>query len=193
MPAVSITFMYCFIKSCSSIYTPLTKILADSLAFTVIFSMSPPLFQDTVNSVLALLDSGYSCRKIHASLGISISSISEMRSAHRPDLEKSTADCPRKLDPIATHHAVRLVTSHNSVSTCQATQTLCELTNPSISPKTVRGELKDAGMRPVKKVKKPRHTNVKYKSGLLLLRLTSTGLWRTGNRFCGQMRLKSTC
>lgn len=126
--------------------------------YFIILKMSPPLSQDTVNSVLALLDSGCSYSKIKSQLGISGGSISNIRSLHRPDLKKSTGGRPRKLNPTATRHAVRLVTNQSTVSTRQATKTLCELTGQTIHVKTVRRALKDAGLRPVKKVKKPKHT-----------------------------------
>lgn len=42
--------------------------LVRSLVCLLVFSMSPPLSQDKVNSVLALIDSGFSCPKIHATV-----------------------------------------------------------------------------------------------------------------------------
>ena len=114
--------------------------------------MVKSLSQDTVNSVIALLDSGHSYARIKFKLGVSLDFISKTCSLHCPNLERSTGGRPRKLNPTATRHAVRLVTNHNSVSTRQATRTLCELTGQSIHPKTVTCALKEAGLRPVKKV-----------------------------------------
>jgi transposase len=117
-----------------------------------------PLPQATVNSVLALLDSGHTHAQIKTRVGVSVGSITNICSAHCPDLNKSTGRLPHKLNPAAVRHAVRPVINHNSVSTRQATHTLQELTGQSIHPKTVHHALKGAGLWPAKKVRKPKHT-----------------------------------
>ncbi|KAJ1305355.1 hypothetical protein OPQ81_000370 [Rhizoctonia solani] len=125
----------------------------------------PKLSPAKVNNVLALLDEEiYSYPQICARTGVSIASISCICSKHCPDHLKSTGGCPRKLNPAATHYAVRLVTNHNSVSTQQATQTLCELTGESISPRTVCRALHRSGLKAVKKVKKPKLTRAHIKA-----------------------------
>ncbi|KAJ1305444.1 hypothetical protein OPQ81_000454 [Rhizoctonia solani] len=63
-----------------------------------------------------------------------------------------------------THYAVHLVTNNNSVSTCQATNLSLELTNEDIHPKTVCHALKQAGLKPKKKVKKPKLTSAHQKA-----------------------------
>ncbi|KAJ1308250.1 hypothetical protein OPQ81_003965 [Rhizoctonia solani] len=63
-----------------------------------------------------------------------------------------------------THYAVCLVTNNNSVSTHQATNLLSELTNDDIHPKTVCHALKQAGLKPKKKVKKPKLTSAHQKT-----------------------------
>ncbi|KAJ1300234.1 hypothetical protein OPQ81_005063 [Rhizoctonia solani] len=125
----------------------------------------PKLSPAKVNNVLALLDKEiYSYPQICARTGVSIASISRICSKHRPDHLKSTGGCPHKLNPAATHYAVHLVTNHNSVSTWQATQTLCELTGESISPRTVHRALHQSGLKAVKKVKKPKLTRAHIKA-----------------------------
>jgi transposase len=119
--------------------------------------MPKALSQSTVDSVLALLDSGHTHAQIKTRVGVSAGSITNICSTHRPDLNKSTGGRPRKLNPVAVRHAVRLVTNHNSVSTREATRTLQKLTGQSINPRTVRRALKGAGLRPIKKVRKPKH------------------------------------
>ncbi|QRV96284.1 Transposase [Ceratobasidium sp. AG-Ba] len=126
--------------------------------------MTRSLNQSTIDSVLTLLDSGHSYAQIKARIPeISKSSIGNICSKYRPELDKPVGGRPRKLNPYATRYAVRLVTNNNSVSTRQATQTLCGLTGQSIHPKTVKRALKRAGLVPVKKPQKPkllqRHAN----------------------------------
>lgn len=120
--------------------------------------MTRALSDNKVNSVLALLDSGHTHAQIKSRVGVSAASISKICSQHHPNLDKSAGGHPCKLNPVATCHAVHLVTNHSSVSTHQATQTLCELTGQAIHPKTVHRALKKAGLRPTKKVRKPKHT-----------------------------------
>jgi transposase len=108
--------------------------------------------QDTLDSVLSLLDSNNSHAEIMAKLGVSSGYISKVTAKYRSDLKRSTGGRPHKLNPTATRHAVCLVTNGSSINTRRATQTLSTLTGESISTKTVRRALKRAGLRPVKKV-----------------------------------------
>ncbi|KAJ1300033.1 hypothetical protein OPQ81_011153 [Rhizoctonia solani] len=127
----------------------------------------PKLSSGKVHNVLALLDKKiYSYPQICARTGVLLRSISSICAKHRPDHPKSTGGHPRKLNPAATRYAVHLVTNHNSVSTQQATHTLSELTGESISPRTVRQALRQSGLKPVKKVKKPKLTRAHIKACL---------------------------
>ncbi|QRV82134.1 Transposase [Ceratobasidium sp. AG-Ba] len=120
--------------------------------------MPKALTQAQINSVLALLNSGHTHPEIKARMPISAGSITNICARYRPDLVKAVGGRPRKLNPTETRYAVRLVTNHNSVSTRRATQALCELTGQTMHRKTVTRALKRAGLRPVKAIKKPKHT-----------------------------------
>ncbi|KAJ1299760.1 hypothetical protein OPQ81_000669 [Rhizoctonia solani] len=126
--------------------------------------MTCPYSQDTLNSVLVLLDQKKSHAEIIKSTKVSSSYITKVTKKHRPDLVRSTGGHPRKLNPTATRYAVCLVTNGSSVNTRQATQTLSGLTRESISPRTVRRALKRAGLKPKKKVKKPKLTPAHIKA-----------------------------
>ncbi|KAG9128064.1 hypothetical protein FRC07_005431 [Ceratobasidium sp. 392] len=65
---------------------------------------------------------------------------------------------PQKLSPVAVRHAVRLVTQNNCVSAVQPAQVLSKSIGETVHPDTVRRALKEAGLRAVKKVKKPKLT-----------------------------------
>jgi transposase len=120
--------------------------------------MPKAISQSKLNSVLSGLDAGHSITQIVANTHLARSSISRIRTEHRPDLEKSAGGRPPKLSPANVRYAVRIVTHNNSVSTSQATQQLQNLTGQSIHPKTVRRALRKAGLKAVKKPKKPQMT-----------------------------------
>ncbi|KAJ1305327.1 hypothetical protein OPQ81_000345 [Rhizoctonia solani] len=122
--------------------------------------------QDTINSVLSLLDGKKSFAEIYDQTKVPISTIGRLCAKHRPDHQRASAGHPRKLNPTATRYAIHLVTNQNSVNTRQATQTLSRLTGESIHPKTVRRALKRAGLKPKKGVKKPKLTKAHIKARL---------------------------
>ncbi|KAG8738989.1 hypothetical protein FRC11_001004, partial [Ceratobasidium sp. 423] len=110
------------------------------------------LSQLKLDSVLALLDKEKTYAQIYEQTGVSIPSISKIHANHCPDHQNHPAGCPCILNPTATQYAVHLVANGNSVSTCQATQTLSELTGESIHSRTVRRTLKHAGLKPTKTI-----------------------------------------
>jgi len=105
--------------------------------------------------ILSLLDKGESGHKISSTTGIPISSISRLHSKHRSTLSKSKGGRPSKLSPSNIQYAIRLVTTQKAENAVQVTKTLGDITNQSISSKTVRRVLKSAGMRAVVKKKRP--------------------------------------
>jgi transposase len=118
--------------------------------------MPKAISQTKLNSVLSGLDAGHSITRIVADTHLARSSISRIRTEHRPHLEKSIGGRPPKLSPANVRYAVRVVTHNNTVSATQATQQLCNLTGQSIHPTTVRRALRKAGLKAVKKPKKPK-------------------------------------
>ncbi|KAJ1300084.1 hypothetical protein OPQ81_002566 [Rhizoctonia solani] len=126
--------------------------------------MHPAYSQDTINSILALLDKEKTHAEIIEATGVSSAYITKVTKKHCPHLPWRTGGHPQKLNPTMTCYAVRLVTNGSSVNTRQATQTLSALTGESINPRTVRRALKKAGLKPKKKVKKPKLTPAHVKA-----------------------------
>ena len=108
-----------------------------------------------VNRILTLLDKGKTGGDIVKITGVSISSISRIRSAHRPFLSKSSGGRPRKLSPSDIHYSIQQITSQKAEHATEVTKTLQNMTGESISVKTVHRALKKAGMRAVVKRKRP--------------------------------------
>jgi transposase len=109
----------------------------------------------TTQTVLAMLVAGHTHRKIHSSTGISLGTISSLRSQHFPDLEKASPGRPSKLSDTNIRHAIRLITSQRADNAVQVTKMLRDVTNQSLSSSTVRRGLKKTGMKAVVKSKKP--------------------------------------
>ncbi|KAJ1303573.1 hypothetical protein OPQ81_011756 [Rhizoctonia solani] len=126
--------------------------------------MHPAYSQDTINSILALLDKEKMHAEIIEATGVSSAYITKVTKKHCPHLPWQTGGHPWKLNPTMTHYAVHLVTNGSSVNTRQATQTLSALTGESINPRTVHRALKRAGLKPKKKVKKPKLTPAHVKA-----------------------------
>ncbi|QRW24454.1 Transposable element Tcb2 transposase [Rhizoctonia solani] len=114
--------------------------------------------QDTLNSVLSLLDSDKTHAQIIEKTGVLSAYITKVTRKHRPHLARSKGGRPRKLNPTAVRYAVRLVTNGNKVSTRKAAITLSALSGESIHRDTVRHALLEAGLRAVKKTRKPKLT-----------------------------------
>ena len=135
-----------------------------SLSHSTSSTMVAAYSQDVLHSVLALVDRGKKHAKIIARTGVSSSYITRVTQKHRPDLPLSTGGHPRKLNPTSTHYTVCLVTNGSKINTCKATQILSNLTGESIHPITVRRALKKAGLKPKKRVKKPKLTQAHIKA-----------------------------
>jgi len=87
--------------------------------------------------VLELLDKGQSCPAISTITGISVGSISTIRSKHHSTLSKSAGGHPQKLSPADTQYAIRLITSQKAENATEVTKTLQDMTNTSFTVKTV--------------------------------------------------------
>jgi Transposase/DDE superfamily endonuclease len=114
-----------------------------------------PLSPESVNSVLAGLDLGQSHHQIHLSTGASLGVISSIRSQHRPTLPRASGGRPHKLSSVNIHYAIRSVTSHKSATAAAVTRDLIHITQASLSPVTVRRQLKAAGLRAAVRLRKP--------------------------------------
>ena len=132
--------------------------------------MPKALSYSKVQSVLAKLDSGLSITKISTATGVSVGTISNICSEHRPNLPKSSGGRPAKLTPTDVRHTVCLVTSSNSATATQTTQELKSITGTSVDHSTLRRHLCDAGLKAVVKQKKPLLTAAAKKACLQFAR-----------------------
>jgi hypothetical protein len=105
--------------------------------------------------ILSLLDTGHTAKKIAASTGHGISTISRLRSKHRPHLSKSLGGRPSKLSLANICHAQCLISSGKVDTAVDVAKTLRNVTNQPLHVQTVRCSLSTAGMRAVVKKKKP--------------------------------------
>jgi transposase len=113
-----------------------------------------------INRVLSSLDKGDSAHHIASTTGLSVSTISRIRSKHRSTLSKSVGGRPRKLSPSDIHYSVRLITSRKADNASQVTKSLQNVVGQSVSVKTVRRGLRAAGMKAVVKRKRPKLSRV---------------------------------
>jgi transposase len=113
------------------------------------------LSEDTIASVVSLINARKSHREIHCQTGVSLGSISQIRSTHCPEAPQPARGRPAHLSPTAARHAVRLVTYGKGCKTSQAARTLSKAHKQTIRPWTVRRSLKRQGLKAVVKRKRP--------------------------------------
>ena len=87
------------------------------------------------NHILLLLETGHTAGHIEASTGYGISTISRLRSKHRPHLSKSLGGHPPKLSPINIRHAQHLISSGKADTAADVTKTLRNVTTSPSPPK----------------------------------------------------------
>jgi len=107
------------------------------------------------NTILSQLTAGQSICSIASTTGISIATISRLRSKECSDLQRSAGGCPTKLSSANICHAVHLITSHKAENAVQVTKTLSNIINQPLHPNTVCNHLKKTGMKAVVKSKCP--------------------------------------
>ena len=106
-------------------------------------------------NIISLLDSGHSTRHISQQTGVSLGTISKIRSEHCSTLPKASGGRPPKLSENAIRHSVRAITTGKAENAVQVTKMLQDITNQPVSAQTVRRGLKKAGLKAVVKQKKP--------------------------------------
>jgi hypothetical protein len=80
---------------------------------------------------------------------------------------------------------------HKADNAVQVTKALKDVTNQSIYSQTVRCNLREFGLQPVVKRKRPLLKAHHRREGCNGLRGAKSILWRTGKAFCGLMKPKS--
>ena len=126
--------------------------------------------EDTRNSILSLIDSGLSSRKIAARLGVSHTTVNSVRARSRPSVQKCRVGAPAKLTNVDKRILVRMITSGKADNAVQLTRQLKDIANMKCSPQTVRHALKEAGLKAMSRKKKPRllprHIRQRYEFAL---------------------------
>ena len=110
---------------------------------------------DSKAQIISLLSAGLSTRQIASQTHHSIGSISKICSEHLLDATKSIGGHPSKLSPTNIRHAVHLLSTDRAGSAVQVARHLMDITHTPLSPQTVRGHLKKAGLKAVVKKNKP--------------------------------------
>jgi transposase len=113
------------------------------------------LSADIIASVITLIRSRKSYREIRRQTGVSLGSISQIRSEHCSEVPKAVGGQPAHLSPTASRHAVRLCTYGKGAKTIRAASTLSKVYKRTIRPWTVRRALKRQGLKAVVKRKRP--------------------------------------
>lgn len=121
---------------------------------SLIFAMLKLTTSQTLN-VLTLLDSGISGVQISHQTGLSTATISRLCSQHRPDLPRSSGGRPSKLTPANISYAARLICTGRVENAVEATKSLSDITNSTISSQTLRRQLRKRGLKAVVKKKRP--------------------------------------
>jgi transposase len=114
-----------------------------------------PLSTAKRNHIVELLRSGTSGKDIHNQTGASLGAISKIRSEYCPEVSKSSGGRPRKLTPADVLYARRIMRMRKAENAVQVAKALKNVTNQSISPETVRRNLREIGMKAVVKRKRP--------------------------------------
>ena len=99
-------------------------------------------------NIITILDSGLSGVQISHQTGLSTAAISCTCSEHCPDLPKSSGGRPSKLTPANISYAACLIYMGKVANTIQASKSLSDITNTSISARTLHRQLKKDGMKP---------------------------------------------
>jgi hypothetical protein len=105
--------------------------------------------------LLHLLDSGAPAHHISSTTGSCLSTISRVRSKHRPELANPTGSRSKLLSPSDTCYIICLITSHKADNASQVKKMLTHTLPQSVSTKTIHRNLSHAGMKAVVKVKHP--------------------------------------
>ena len=130
-----------------------------------------PLSLEIHDRILSHIDNGMSDRKIAQIVGVSRSSVQNMRKMHRPDAPTASPGCPPKLSAQNKRYLVRAVTSGELDTAVKANKKLRMDFNVCVSDDTVRRALVEAGLEASAKVEKPLLSKMNVASRLEFARL----------------------
>jgi hypothetical protein len=114
-----------------------------------------PLSTAKCDHIIPLLNSGTSTHDIHRLTGASTSAISNIRTEYCSELPESSGGHPRKLTTADINYAKHLIRMHKADNAVQVTKALKDVTNQSIPSQTVCCNLREFGLWPVVKRKRP--------------------------------------
>lgn len=126
-----------------------------------LFNLMKPLPQSKVDEIVHLLDQGASATSIAHENKVSIGSVSRIRQKYRPDLPVPSGGRPSVLSAHNVRYAVRLITSGKATTAVEVAQRIRDITNKSFCDETVRRRLKDAGLKAIRKKKRPHEPRTK--------------------------------
>ena len=114
-----------------------------------------PLSTAKRDRIVTLLNSGTSAHDIHHLTGASTGAISNICGEYCPELPKSSGGRPRKLTAANINYAKRIIQMRKADNAVQVTKAFKDVTNQSISSQTVHHNLREIGLRPMVKRKRP--------------------------------------
>lgn len=115
-----------------------------------------PISNSVKTKILSLLRSGATFRYIASQLGVSISTVSSVKREHNLDGQLRRRGGQAKLSPTTKNYIKFLIKSGRASNAVQVTRILEKEDIAHVCPQTVRNVLKKAGLRAIKKKKKPR-------------------------------------
>ncbi|KAI8321965.1 hypothetical protein GQ54DRAFT_166269 [Martensiomyces pterosporus] len=106
-----------------------------------------PTDEQKIQEVLALVDSGLSCRKIAEQVGVSHTSVARIRKERRPDAQIPKAGRPNILSDELANQVVELVSTGKIETAVEAHEIVVASTGTKLSVETIRNVLRRAGFR----------------------------------------------
>jgi transposase len=143
------------------------------------------------NSVVSLLNEGYSQRQIKAKTGLGKGTISRISKEVDGNKENNPGGRPSKLSARDKQSIVRQIKSGKLENAVEATQFINGIIPNPVTPQTVRNALKESRFYSATKKKTPLLKRAHRIWHLHFANIMKTGLWRTGKCFYGQMKPKS--
>jgi transposase len=107
-------------------------------------------------SAIVLIRKGLSSRQIMSKLKIGRATINRLRKGLSPAAQKPLPGRPKKLNSSARRRLVRLILTGKADNAVQLAREVKTSMRMDVSAETVRRALKEAGMKPITKKKKPR-------------------------------------
>jgi hypothetical protein len=114
-----------------------------------------PLSIAKCDHIITLLNSGTSTHHIHRLTGASTGAISKIPTEYCSELLKSSGGHPRKLTTADINYAKHLIRIRKADNAVQMAKALKDVINQSISSQTIHHNLREFGLWPVVKRKRP--------------------------------------